>query len=199
MWSDIELARVRRAQRIAVLGPCGAGKSFMARALGERLGLPVVHLDAEYWQPGWREPDAGAWATRAAAIRAEQRWIIDGNYLDSLDARLDRADVAVVLDYRRRVHVPRMLWRVASTYGRVRSDMAEGCPEQVDLEFFRYTWTYRKARLPRIIRAVSNRGPRLLAVTLGHPNEAQRWLTALDAMGRESGRSAEVKGRGSLR
>lgn len=181
MWSDIELARVRRAQRVAVLGPCGAGKSYLSGQLGARLGLPVVHLDAEYWQPGWKAPDPGWWATRAAALRAAERWVIDGNYLDSLDARLDRAEVAVVLDYRRRVHVPRMLWRVARTYGRVRGDMARGCPEQVDLEFFRYTWAFRKAQLPRIIRAVTHRGPRLLAVWLSHPRETAQWLTALGA------------------
>jgi len=32
--------------RILVLGPRGAGRSTLARAIGERLEIPIVHLDA---------------------------------------------------------------------------------------------------------------------------------------------------------
>jgi adenylate kinase family enzyme len=32
-------------ERVAILGTAGAGKSSLARELGRRTGLPVVHLD----------------------------------------------------------------------------------------------------------------------------------------------------------
>ena len=41
------------AKRILILGCGGAGKSTLARRLGAATGLPVVHLDGLYWQPGW--------------------------------------------------------------------------------------------------------------------------------------------------
>jgi len=41
--------------RIAVIGSPGAGKSTLARKLGQALGLEVHHLDRLYWQPGWVE------------------------------------------------------------------------------------------------------------------------------------------------
>lgn len=47
-------------ERILVLGPCGAGKSTLAAQLGKRLDLPVIHLDSEYWRPGWVEPHRAA-------------------------------------------------------------------------------------------------------------------------------------------
>ncbi|MDP2124712.1 MAG: topology modulation protein, partial [Parvibaculum sp.] len=42
-------------QRILVIGCSGGGKSTLARALGEKLALPVVHLDVLFWKPGWVE------------------------------------------------------------------------------------------------------------------------------------------------
>ena len=51
-------------KRVLVIGSGGAGKSTLARRLGERLGLEVVHLDALYWQAGWVEPAKEAWRER---------------------------------------------------------------------------------------------------------------------------------------
>jgi adenylate kinase family enzyme len=36
-----------------LVGSGGASKSTLARELGVRLRLPVYHLDALLWQPGW--------------------------------------------------------------------------------------------------------------------------------------------------
>jgi hypothetical protein len=30
--------------------------------------------------------------------------------------------------------------------------MAEGCPEKIDFEFFRYVWTYRKQQRPTVLQ-----------------------------------------------
>ena len=40
-------------QRIIIIGCGGAGKSTLARKLGEVLDLPVVHLDQLFWKPNW--------------------------------------------------------------------------------------------------------------------------------------------------
>ncbi len=42
-------------KRLAIVGCAGAGKSTLARLLGQILGLPVFHLDALFWRPGWVE------------------------------------------------------------------------------------------------------------------------------------------------
>lgn len=68
------------AKRILVLGPSGAGKSTLARRVGDRLGIPVVHLDALYWQPGWVASAAGPFRERIAQAAAGDAWVIEGNY-----------------------------------------------------------------------------------------------------------------------
>ena len=119
-------------ERILVLGPCGAGKSTLAAKLGEKLGLPVIHLDREYWRPGWVEPEPTVWAAQVEELIARPRWVMDGNYGGTLARRLERAQLAINLDFPRRVFFPRIMWRLLTNLGRTRPDMAEGCPERFD-------------------------------------------------------------------
>ena len=41
-------------KRVLIIGCGGAGKSTLARKLGDMTGIPVVHLDKLYWRPGWQ-------------------------------------------------------------------------------------------------------------------------------------------------
>ena len=43
--------------KIAVMGYSGAGKSTLSRALSQRLGLPLLHLDKVQFTAGWQELD----------------------------------------------------------------------------------------------------------------------------------------------
>ncbi len=54
-------------------------------------------------------------------------------------------------DLPRYVCMTGIMFRVASSYGRVRPEMAPGCPERIDLEFLRYVWTYRQQQRPRLL------------------------------------------------
>ncbi len=84
-------------ERVAIIGPGGAGKSTLARILGEVTGLPVVHLDREHWRPGWVETPRDEWERRASELAAGERWIIDGKLRGNNGVAFDRADTIVVL------------------------------------------------------------------------------------------------------
>lgn len=43
--------------RVLVIGSGGAGKTTLVTAIADRLGLPVVLLDQEFWRPGWEPTD----------------------------------------------------------------------------------------------------------------------------------------------
>ena len=146
-------------QRVLVIGIPGAGKSTFSRALAERTGLPLIHLDKEFWQPGWKITPREQWRAKVAALVAREAWVMDGNYDSSLDLRLPRADAVVWFDYPRRVALPRVLWRVAKTYGRVREDLAPGCPEKVDWEFLRYVWDFPGKERPQSRRHAGRARP----------------------------------------
>ena len=85
-------------RRVLVDGMAGSGKSTFSRALSAKTGLPVIHLDVHYWKPGWVKPSEDAWRETQRNLLAGDAWIVDGNDLDTLGLRLERADTVVLLE-----------------------------------------------------------------------------------------------------
>ncbi len=134
---------MRSQRRILVMGPPGSGKSTLARIIGQSLKLPVVHLDALFWNPGWVQPEASEFRDKVATAALQDNWVMDGDYTACLDLRLQRADTAIWLDLPRSVYFPRALWRSIKNYGRERDDVGIGNRERFEFAFFRdWVWTY---------------------------------------------------------
>src|SRR5215471_16943293 len=85
-------------RHVLVDGMAGSGKSTFSRLLSQKTGLPLIHLDVHYWKPGWVEPSEEAWRGTQRELLDGAAWIADGNDLDTLDLRLERADTVVLLD-----------------------------------------------------------------------------------------------------
>lgn len=142
-------------QRIAVVGPCGAGKSTLARRLGARTGLPVTHLDALFWLPGWKESRPEEFDAKLTVVAAGERWIIEGNYARTLPIRLARADAVIIVDAPRVTCVWRAFTRAVKNLGRVRPDLAPGCPEKIDLNFLWWAWRHHAEQLDKVHAALA--------------------------------------------
>lgn len=140
--------------RVLVIGCSGAGKTVFARRLALATGRPLIHLDQEYWQPGWTPPDEGWWRSRVDELIARPNWIMDGNFLGSLPRRLERADTVVLFDSPRGVCLCQALTRIARNFGRTRADMAAGCPERLDWAFLKYIWNFHRNHRPRVLKAL---------------------------------------------
>jgi adenylate kinase family enzyme len=140
-------------QRVLVMGSSGSGKSTFARRLSEIAGIPFVSLDALYWKPGWVPSDNTEFGQRVAEVVRQPQWVIDGNYTSSGAGELRReiSDTVIWFDLPRRNCMLGIMRRIAGSYGKVRPEMAEGCPERIDFEFFRYVWTYRQRQRPKLL------------------------------------------------
>jgi len=139
-------------QRVAILGAGGAGKSQLARELATRTGLRIVHLDVLYWRPGWTPPPPDDFRAVLAEAVAEERWILDGNFLRySGDPRFARADTVVFLDLPRTTCLRRAVWRALRDRRRARGDLPEGCPESLELSFLRWVWNYPRNNRPNVV------------------------------------------------
>ena len=163
-------------RRVLTIGSPGSGKSTLARELAKRTGLPLVHLDTEYWHPGWVETAADSWAERIDELVQRDSWIIDGNYGGSLRQRLAAADTVILLDYPTRVCLWRILLRWRAFRGQSRPDMPENCPERLDMKFLYYVLMFRTGKRPRNEVLLANFSGELLRFT--SPVQLARWLAA---------------------
>ena len=132
-------------ERIIIIGCGGSGKSTLARQLGEKLNLPVVHLDQIWWAPGnWQHLEREEFDRRLMQELEKPRWIMDGNFNRTIEARLEQCDTVIYLDMNRLVCLKSWLGRVIQNWGHARPDMAEGCKEWIDPEFAAWIWNFNK-------------------------------------------------------
>ena len=167
-----------------MIGSGGAGKSVFSRALAAQTGLPVIHLDVEYWGPGWQpmQPEE-RWEARVRELVARERWILDGNFGGTMDIRLAEADTVVFLDIPRLVCLTAAIWRSIQYRNRERPDMTPGNKERFDPAFLRWIWGYPQTRRPGILRQLDALPSTTTVVRLTSRRAMREWLASVPRSG----------------
>lgn len=126
--------------KIQIIGYSGSGKSTLARKLGEKYGVPVLHLDSVEFLPNWeKRPLTEKQRIVTEFLDGNDGWVVDGNYSKlSYERRMEEADELVIMDFGR----ISCLWRVVKRYrtykNTTRPDMGEGCNEKLDWAFVKW-------------------------------------------------------------
>ena len=148
-------------ERVMIIGCGGSGKSTLARKLGEKTGLPVVHLDQIWWSPGnWQHMERPEFEKLLMAEMEKPHWILDGNFRRTLEMRLEKCDTVIYLDFPRLVCLKSWIGRVIKNWGHARADMAQGCNERFDPEFALWIWNFNKnyrARFYELLNAAEGK------------------------------------------
>lgn len=143
-------------RRVVILGCAGGGKTTLARAMGERLALPVIHLDT-LWQPG----DPEAFRRKLPAAVAGDAWVVEGHpdrppdFAATLDLSVSRADVVLFVRQPRWLGLWRVIRRWLADRGKTRPDLPEGWPEQLDWPSLQWIWTFEHRVRPAAERALA--------------------------------------------
>ena len=141
-------------KRVIVIGCGGAGKSTFSRNLSDKLDIPVYHLDKLFWNRGWISTPQDEFDNKIQELANRDKWIIDGNYIRTFDMRAERADTIIFINMPTYVCFYRVIKRRVMYKDKSRPDMAEGCPEGIDFEFFKWVLTYNKKIRPKILEKV---------------------------------------------
>lgn len=163
-----------------MIGCSGGGKSTLAQALSDKLDLPYISMDRQFfWLPGWRMRSQDEMRRLVGDAVAGERWIIDGSGKNSLDLRLPRADLVIWLQMARWLCLSRVVARRIRYAGRSRPDMADGCPERLDPEFLRYIWTFNRIQMLNIWMQIEKYGPQVLVFVIKMPRDVASLLAAV--------------------
>lgn len=120
--------------RIIIVGNNGSGKSFLSKELSVIMGLPLVHLDVEFWRPNWEKPPKEEWIKKQMELTSKEKWIIDGNHTDTMELRFKAADIVIFLDINSFVCLVSVLLR----NGKKRSDTPQYLEEKLDKGFLHF-------------------------------------------------------------
>jgi len=176
------LKKKTNLHKILVIGCCGAGKSTFSKKLQSFLNVEIIHLDQYYHKPNWEEPEKNEWKKVVNNLIQKPSWIMDGTYVGTMDIRIKSADTIIYLDYPILKCFWRVIIRIFKYHGIVRSDMANGCKEQFDLEFLLYVLTFNHKKRDRIIEKINTVKDSKRVYVFKTDKEADKFLAQISAV-----------------
>jgi len=168
-------------ERVVVVGPPGAGKSWVARRLAEIHNLPHFELDRFKLKPNRQLASPEEFEQGLGVALVGARWVLDGNWEDArLAAEVwPLADLIVRVDYPRRLVLYQLAWRSLRRW--MTRERYYGWSQQLGdwLSLSRWTWKmvpgYRQRYLPMEERLATG-----LVVVLTSRAQARRFVELSD-------------------
>ena len=133
-------------KKVIVIGCPGSGKSTVSRALHNKTGIPLYHLDIMYWNADKTTVEKSVFLERLSAVLEKDEWIIDGNYGSTMKLRMAACDTVIFLDYPLDV----CLDGIKERRGKPRSDMPWIETEE-DSEFIEFIKNYNEQQKPKVL------------------------------------------------
>lgn len=164
-------------KKIILVGSAGSGKSYLSKQIASCTKQPLVHLDNEYWKPGWTATPKAQWIERQKTLIEGESWIIDGNYNSTIELRFAAADCVIFLD-RSRIACIYGAWK---RHGKKRTDLPDYLIERKDKEFYEFLkliWKFPKKDGKRI-GELHHKYPEKKFIILKNRGQIKRFLMEL--------------------
>ena len=146
-------------KRIIIIGSPGSGKSTFARRLQGITGLPLYYLDMIYHKEDTSTVSREEFDEMLGEILKEDSWIIDGNYLRTMEKRLEKADTVFWLDYPVEVCIEGIKERI----GKKRDDMP-WVEKELDGEFELFVRQFPIVTRPKIVELIKQNSDKKIIV-----------------------------------
>jgi len=165
--TNCNVRKLKTMKRVVIIGRGAAGKSTLARRLGDITGLPLIEMDKIFWQPGLTGTPREEWVVIQERLVAGDRWIMDGDLgpYDAVEVRLRAADTIIFLDF----SFARCAWR-AIRRSRERAD------------FWRWLLAYRYQSRPILRAAIAMHAPNAMLHVFRSPKALRRFVAGAAAV-----------------
>ena len=146
-------------KKVIVIGCPGSGKSTVSRALHNKTGIPLYHLDMMYWNADKTTVEKNVFLEQLSAVLKKDAWIIDGNYGSTMELRMAACDTVIFLDYPLDV----CLDGIRNRRGKPRSDMPWIETEE-DAEFIEFIKNYNEQQKPKVLELLEKSGDKNIVI-----------------------------------
>lgn len=85
-------------KKIIVIGCSGAGKTTFSKKLAQITDIPLYHLDSFYWKEDATHISRCDLIKKQKAVFKTDKWIIDGNFRNTLEMRVKESELIYFFD-----------------------------------------------------------------------------------------------------
>lgn len=158
-------------KKIIIIGCSGSGKSTFSRCLAEITNLPLYYLDMIYWNEDCTHISRGEFIEKQKEIFKQDKWIIDGNFRNTLELRIKESELIYFFDIPTQVCIDGVVNR-----GK-RPDMP--CLLPADNELIEYIKNFDRDCKPIIMKLFS-KYPDKKIITFHSHNEVDEYISEMN-------------------
>jgi len=174
-WKSLQNRRPSNKMEKAILiGPPGAGKSYLSKQLAKMTNIPLYHLDMLFWKENWQNVSREEFIEIQNTITNTNKWIIDGSYVSTLEYRIEKCDTVIVMDF----NIDECIANESIRRGTKRSDLPEFLEEKEDPEFIEYIKNYPNTEM-KMLEAYLFANKHLNVIRLHNREETKIFLEKL--------------------
>ncbi len=158
-------------KKVIVIGSPGSGKSVFSKALSECADLPLCHLDLIWHKHDKSTISREEFDQRLLRIMQRDAWIIDGNYMRTIEMRLQQCDTVFLLDFPSEV----CLQGVYARLGKIRSDMP-WVETELDSDFEDFIKAFPNVQLPKIYQLLEKYSDKVNVIIFKSREDVKEYL-----------------------
>jgi hypothetical protein len=165
-------------RKVIVIGSPGAGKTTFSNTLGSKLGIPVHYLDKYFWKENWTPTPQADFLKIQDDLMSGDKWIIDGNYLKSINHRIPNADTIIFFDFPKIINLWRTFKRFFWNFGTIRLEMGGGNKEALHWKHLKFIATFPRKEVYRNIMSLAENRK---VIVFSSPREVSQFLQDLQS------------------